>query len=149
VLPRVSLTYNCLVLFEPRDSGLVCLFPAGAHSVGSMHVFNSDYIGSWTTTTRTFDNAYYINLLNLEWRPKAVDWRTNSPWSHGTSQFESVETFGTRRDGQPFRLSMLIPDMVRKGERRTDHGGEKVDGCANTQYTCSTLGGALTLTGFG
>jgi hypothetical protein len=107
-----------LVLVQPRDS---CLFPAGAHSVGSMHVFNSEYIGPWTTTTRTFDNAYYVNLLNLEWRPKAVDWRTNTPWEH-KAQFESVETFGTRRDGQPFRLSMLIPDMVREGVRRAEQG---------------------------
>jgi catalase (peroxidase I) len=43
------------------DQEIVAL--SGAHAVGMCHGDRSGFIGPWTTTALTFDNAYFVNLI--------------------------------------------------------------------------------------
>lgn len=55
----------------------------GAHTLGRCHKVRSGYDGPWTRNPLRFDNAYYRNLLNLEWVPRQWD---------GPLQYEDKET---------------------------------------------------------
>ena len=48
------------------DQDIVAL--SGAHAVGMCHADRSGFIGPWTTTPLSFDNAYYIWLTERKWR---------------------------------------------------------------------------------
>merc|ERR1719191_2679970 len=63
-----------------NDQEIVALM--GAHTLGRMDP-RSGYDGPWTWQPLKFDNAYYRNLLWLEWRPKRWD---------GPLQYEDVQT---------------------------------------------------------
>lgn len=47
------------------DQEIVAL--SGAHAVGMCHPDRSGFIGPWTTTALTFDNAYFVNLVDMKW----------------------------------------------------------------------------------
>ena len=50
-----------------NDQEIVAL--AGAHALGRCHPSASGYIGPWSPTPTTFNNAYYTLLLNIKWEP--------------------------------------------------------------------------------
>mmetsp|Transcript_1711 Transcript_1711/g.3535 ORF Transcript_1711/g.3535 Transcript_1711/m.3535 type:complete len:154 (-) Transcript_1711:66-527(-) len=49
------------------DREIVAL--SGAHALGRCHASASGYDGPWTPTPTSFNNLYYVLLLQLEWRP--------------------------------------------------------------------------------
>lgn len=49
------------------DQEIVAL--AGAHAVGMCHGNRSGFVGPWTTTPLDFDNRFFINLVEMEWKP--------------------------------------------------------------------------------
>ena len=59
------------------DKEIVVL--SGAHTLGSCHRLRSGFDGPWTTNPLKFDNEYFKNLLEIEW--KVRDW-------DGPRQFE-------------------------------------------------------------
>jgi len=78
--------------FDDRE--IVAL--SGAHTLGRCHIVRSGYDGPWTRNPLKFDNAFFKNLMHMEWRPRK--------WE-GPMQFEDVET------GE---LMMLPTDMALK-----------------------------------
>merc|ERR1719235_860497 len=54
-----------------NDREIVALI--GAHTLGRCHKVRSGYDGPWTRTPLRFDNTFYKNLVNLEWRKKEWD----------------------------------------------------------------------------
>ena len=76
--------------FDDRD--IVAL--SGAHTVGRCHKVRSGYDGAWTRKPLKFDNEYFVNLMNLEWKPRKWD---------GPLQYTDVETE---------TLTMLPTDMA-------------------------------------
>lgn len=75
-----------------NDREIVCL--SGAHTLGRCHQVRSGFDGPWTRHPLRFDNTYFKNLLNLEWKPREWD---------GPLQYEDVLT------GE---LMMLPTDMA-------------------------------------
>lgn len=76
--------------FDDRE--IVAL--SGAHTVGRCHRVRSGFDGPWTHNPLRFDNAYFRNLVNLEWVPRKWD---------GPLQFTDTATG---------RLMMLPTDMA-------------------------------------
>jgi len=76
-----------------NDQEMVVLI-GGGHSIGSCHLVRSGFDGPWTRNPLKFDNSFFINLIELEWRPKKWD---------GPMQFEDVGTC---------ELMMLPTDMA-------------------------------------
>jgi len=76
--------------FSDRD--IVAL--SGAHTVGRCHKVRSGYDGPWTRKPLKFDNEYFVNLMTLEWKPRAWD---------GPLQYTDVATES---------LTMLPTDMA-------------------------------------
>jgi cytochrome c peroxidase len=50
-----------------NDQEIVAL--AGAHALGRCHPTVSGYMGPWSPTPTTFNNAYFNLLLNMKWKP--------------------------------------------------------------------------------
>lgn len=75
-----------------NDQEIVAL--SGAHTLGRCHLTRSGYDGPWTSSPLNFNNEYFQNLMNLEWREK--DW-------DGPTMYEDVKTQ---------RLIMLPTDMA-------------------------------------
>lgn len=46
---------------------------SGAHTLGSCHRLRSGFDGPWTTNPLKFDNEYFRNLLEMEWKPREWD----------------------------------------------------------------------------
>ncbi len=65
--------------FDDRD--IVAL--SGGHTVGRCHKVRSGYDGPWTHNSLEFDNSYFKNLVELQWKPREWD---------GEFQFTDVET---------------------------------------------------------
>lgn len=53
------------------DQEIVAL--SGAHTVGGCQAVRSGYDGDWTSDVWKFDNEYFRNLLEIDWRPKKWD----------------------------------------------------------------------------
>lgn len=75
------------------DQEIVAL--AGAHAVGMCHPDRSGFIGPWTTSALTFDNAFYVNLMTMKWQK--------------TKQANGLEVYVT--EDQP-GIIMLPTDMA-------------------------------------
>lgn len=54
-----------------NDQDIVVL--SGGHTIGSCHENRSGFDGPWTTDPVKFDNEYYRNLVNIEWKPREWD----------------------------------------------------------------------------
>jgi len=78
-----------------NDQEIVAL--SGAHTVGRCHLARSGFDGPWTTQPLKFDNEYFRNLLDLEWK--------ESKRAGDKPQFEDVATG---------KLMMLPTDMALK-----------------------------------
>eukprot|EP01130_Rhizamoeba_saxonica_P018923 TRINITY_DN9651_c0_g1_i1.p1 TRINITY_DN9651_c0_g1~~TRINITY_DN9651_c0_g1_i1.p1 ORF type:complete len:422 (+),score=130.50 TRINITY_DN9651_c0_g1_i1:45-1268(+) len=78
------------------DRDIVAL--SGGHTLGRCHRVRSGYDGPWTKHPLKFDNQYFTNLMNLEWKVKEWD---------GPLQYEDVET------GE---LMMLPTDIALKND---------------------------------
>merc|ERR1719498_486424 len=76
------------------DREIVAL--SGGHTLGRCHKVRSGFDGPWTDEPLKFDNSYYKNLMDLEWRERQWD---------GKKQFEDVKTG---------RLMMLPTDLALK-----------------------------------
>eukprot|EP01124_Arcella_intermedia_P000296 TRINITY_DN10153_c0_g1_i1.p1 TRINITY_DN10153_c0_g1~~TRINITY_DN10153_c0_g1_i1.p1 ORF type:complete len:264 (+),score=53.13 TRINITY_DN10153_c0_g1_i1:37-828(+) len=50
------------------DREIVAL--SGAHTLGRCHPETSGYDGPWTRNPTKFDNAFFKNLLHMEWKPR-------------------------------------------------------------------------------
>lgn len=55
--------------FNDQETVALC----GAHTLGRCHVVRSGYDGPWTRNPLRFDNAFFRNLMYLEWKPKQWD----------------------------------------------------------------------------
>ncbi len=54
-----------------NDQEIVAL--SGGHTVGRCHEVRSGYDGAWTENPLQFDNSYFKNLVDIEWKPKQWD----------------------------------------------------------------------------
>lgn len=61
------------------DQDIVIL--SGAHTVGRCRLDRSGFDGAWTENPFQFDNSYFVDLLNKEWKETTT--------SAGNPQFES------------------------------------------------------------
>jgi catalase (peroxidase I) len=77
-----------------NDQEIVAL--SGAHTLGRCHIVRSGFDGPWTRNPLKFDNEYFKNLIELDWKKKEWD---------GPLQFVDVPT------GE---LMMLPTDMALK-----------------------------------
>jgi hypothetical protein len=77
-----------------NDREIVAL--SGGHTLGRSHKVRSGYDGPWTDNPLQFDNSYFKNLMDLEWRKR--DWDSK----------EQYEDVGTQR------LMMLPTDIALK-----------------------------------
>jgi len=69
--------------FSDREAVALC----GAHAVGRCHTDRSGYWGPWSFSPSTFSNAYFKNLLELEWKPKTT--HKGKKWT-GPQQYEDA-----------------------------------------------------------
>lgn len=46
---------------------------SGAHTLGSCHRLRSGFDGPWTSNPLKFDNEYFVNLLEIDWKPREWD----------------------------------------------------------------------------
>ena len=53
------------------DGDIVAL--SGAHTVGSCHERRSGFDGPWTSAPTKFDNEYFVNLIDIEWKVREWD----------------------------------------------------------------------------
>ena len=51
-----------------NDKEIVIL--SGAHTLGRCHRTRSGFDGPWTSNPLKFDNEYFKNLLNIDWKPR-------------------------------------------------------------------------------
>ena len=75
-----------------NDQEIVAL--SGAHTLGRCHMTRSGFDGPWSKSPLTFNNDYFVNLMDKEWQPR--QWQ-------GPFQYEDVETKS---------LMMLPTDMA-------------------------------------
>lgn len=80
-----------------NDREIVAL--SGAHTLGRCHLSRSGFDGPWTTNPLKFDNEYFRNLINLEWK------ESDRTGPGGNLQYEDVATG---------KLMMLPTDLALK-----------------------------------
>jgi ankyrin repeat protein len=79
-----------------NDQEIVAL--SGAHTLGRCHRVRSGFDGPWTTKPLVFDNEYFTNIMNLEWKEVEIT-------ETGRKQFVDVATG---------KLMMLPTDLALK-----------------------------------
>ena len=79
----------------------------GAHTVGSMHLPQSGYSGSWTGTPRAFNNEYYKNLLEVTWNAT----------SFHEGEKRHAQYVGKTKEGKD--VAMLPSDLALLHNKRT------------------------------
>lgn len=72
--------------FDDRE--IVAL--SGGHTVGRCHAVRSGYDGAWTTNPLTFDNQYFKNLLEINWKPK--QWEGKFQYTDPTDKLVMLPT---------------------------------------------------------
>jgi hypothetical protein len=53
-----------------NDREIVAL--SGGHTLGRCHKVRSGFDGAWTQNPLKFDNSYFKNLMDMEWKPREV-----------------------------------------------------------------------------
>ncbi|MEO0530991.1 MAG: peroxidase family protein [Planctomycetota bacterium] len=71
-----------------NDQEIVAL--SGGHTVGRCHAVRSGYDGAWTTNPLGFDNQYFKNLLEIEWKPK--EWEGEFQYTDPTDKLVMLPT---------------------------------------------------------
>ena len=71
-----------------NDQEIVVL--SGGHTVGRCHVVRSGFDGAWTANPLEFDNAYFKNLIDIEWKPK--DWDGKFQYTDPTDTYVMLPT---------------------------------------------------------
>lgn len=71
-----------------NDQEIVAL--SGGHTVGRCHEVRSGYDGAWTQNPLKFDNEYFRNLVDIEWKPK--DWEGKFQYTDPTDTLVMLPT---------------------------------------------------------
>ncbi len=71
-----------------NDQEIVAL--SGGHTVGRCHAVRSGFDGAWTQNPLEFDNSYFRNLLEMDWKPK--DWDGNFQFTDPTDTYIMLPT---------------------------------------------------------
>jgi len=87
-----------------NDQDIVVL--SGAHAVGRCNSWASGYDGTWTANPIVFDNSYFVNLIELQWKKR--DW--NGPLQYTSS--EKVESKDKAKNKLSRQLMMLPTDLI-------------------------------------
>ena len=64
--------YDHIFFFDRTDfkkSWRFTVALSGVHTIGSMHPENSGYQGQWSESPGTFNNDYYIKMVQNGWGP--------------------------------------------------------------------------------
>ncbi len=83
-----------------NDQEIVAL--SGGHTVGRCHVVRSGFDGAWTNNPLTFDNSYFKNLLEIEWKPK--DWDGNFQYTDPSNKLVMLPTDMALIEDAEFRV---------------------------------------------
>mmetsp|Transcript_13006 Transcript_13006/g.21302 ORF Transcript_13006/g.21302 Transcript_13006/m.21302 type:complete len:312 (+) Transcript_13006:122-1057(+) len=70
------------------DREMVALI--GAHSIGRCHRNRSGYVGPWTPYPTMFSNAYFVELMEIEWTE--LDWNGPRQFVDPTNQLMMLPT---------------------------------------------------------
>ena len=85
-----------------NDQEIVAL--SGGHSVGRCHAVRSGFDGAWTSNPLEFDNSYFKNLLEIEWKPK--DWDGNFQYTDPTDTLVMLPTDIALIEDATFRVDV-------------------------------------------
>ncbi len=83
-----------------NDQEIVAL--SGGHSVGRCHAVRSGFDGAWTNNPLEFDNSYFKNLLEIEWKPK--EWDGNFQYTDPTDTLIMLPTDMALIEDAAFRV---------------------------------------------
>lgn len=71
-----------------NDQEIVAL--SGAHTLGSCHRLRSGFDGPWTTNPLNFDNEYFRNLIDIDWKER--DWEGPKQYQDPTGKLMMLPT---------------------------------------------------------
>ncbi|MEM8865113.1 MAG: peroxidase family protein [Planctomycetota bacterium] len=83
-----------------NDQEIVAL--SGGHTVGRCHEVRSGYDGAWTQHPLKFDNEYFRNLVEIEWKPK--DWDGKFQYTDPTDTLVMLPTDMALVEDPEFRI---------------------------------------------
>jgi len=82
------------------DQDIVIL--SGAHTVGSCHLDRSGFDGAWTEDPYKFDNSYFVDMLNKDWK-KAESSEGNPQFNSNSNTMMLISDLALMKD-EKFRV---------------------------------------------